>query len=35
MLLERSPRWWRRQRVGSGLLLIGLGGAAAAAGSRA
>jgi threonine/homoserine/homoserine lactone efflux protein len=33
-LLERSPRWWRRQRVGSGLLLIGLGGAAAAAGSR-
>jgi threonine/homoserine/homoserine lactone efflux protein len=34
-LLERSPRWWRRQRVGSGLLLIGLGGAAAAAGSRA
>lgn len=33
-LLQRSPRWWRRQRVGSGLLLIGLGGAAAAAGSR-
>jgi threonine/homoserine/homoserine lactone efflux protein len=33
-LLQRSPRWWKRQRVGSGLLLIGLGGAAAAAGSR-
>lgn len=33
-LLARSPRWWRRQRIGSGLLLIGLGGAAAAAGAR-
>lgn len=33
-LLHRSPRWWTRQRVGSGLLLLGLGGAAAATGSR-
>lgn len=33
-LLLRSPRWWTRQRIGSGLLLIGLGGAAAATGSR-
>lgn len=33
-LLEQSPQWWRRQRVGSGLLLIGLGGVAAASGSR-
>jgi threonine/homoserine/homoserine lactone efflux protein len=32
-LLRRSPRWWTRQRVGSGLLLLGLGSAAAAAGS--
>lgn len=33
-LLHRSPRWWRRQRIGSGVLLIGLGGAAAASGTR-
>jgi threonine/homoserine/homoserine lactone efflux protein len=33
-LLKRSPRWWKRQRVGSGVLLIGLGGAAAVAGAR-
>jgi threonine/homoserine/homoserine lactone efflux protein len=33
-LLEESPRWWRRQRIGSGLVLVGLGGAAAAAGHR-
>jgi threonine/homoserine/homoserine lactone efflux protein len=33
-LLQRSPRWWKRQRVGSGLLLIGLGGVAAVSGSR-
>jgi threonine/homoserine/homoserine lactone efflux protein len=33
-LLRHSPRWWRRQRVGSGVLLIGLGGAAAASGTR-
>lgn len=32
-LLHRSPRWWTRQRIGSGLLLLGLGGAAAATGS--
>jgi threonine/homoserine/homoserine lactone efflux protein len=32
-LLRRSPRWWTRQRIGSGLLLLGLGSAAAAAGS--
>jgi threonine/homoserine/homoserine lactone efflux protein len=30
-LLRRSPRWWTRQRIGSGLLLLGLGSAAAAA----
>jgi len=34
VLLRRSPRWWKRQRVSSGLLLIGLGGAAAASGTR-
>jgi len=34
ILLRRSPRWWKRQRVSSGLLLIGLGGAAAATGTR-
>jgi len=33
-VLQRSPRWWKRQRVGSGVLLIGLGGAAAATGAR-
>ena len=33
-LVRRSPHWWRRQRIGSGLLLIGLGGAAAATGGR-
>lgn len=33
-LVRRSPRWWKRQRIGSGLLLIGLGGAAAASGTR-
>lgn len=33
-LLHRSPRWWKRQRIGSGVLLIGLGGAAAASGAR-
>lgn len=32
-LLHRSPRWWARQRIGSGLLLLGLGGAAAATGA--
>ncbi len=32
--VRRSPRWWRRQRIGSGLLLIGIGGAAAATGGR-
>ncbi len=34
VLVRRSPRWWKRQRIGSGLLLIGLGGAAAASGAR-
>jgi len=34
VLLRRSPRWWKRQRIGSGVLLIGLGAAAAATGSR-
>ncbi|MGI8505226.1 MAG: hypothetical protein ACR2MK_00205 [Solirubrobacteraceae bacterium] len=34
VLVRRSPRWWARQRGSSGLLLIGLGGAAVASGGR-
>ena len=33
-LLRRSPRWWRRQQIGSGLVLIGLGAVAAVTGTR-
>jgi threonine/homoserine/homoserine lactone efflux protein len=33
-LLRRSPVWWKRQRIGSGALLIGLGGVAAISGTR-
>ena len=33
-LARRSPRWWKRQRMASGIVLIGLGGAAAVSGAR-
>lgn len=33
-LLRRCPRWWRRQRITSGIVLISLGGAAAITGTR-
>jgi len=32
-LLHRSPRWWTRQRIGSGILLLVLGTASAATSS--
>ena len=32
-LLRKSPRWWTRQRVGSGVLLLALGTASAATSS--